>query len=75
MRGICFPDADLHWKSDEKYAILKKIQLKKIHVLIKDKQPVMGVRTGDDEEKKTGMVAVRVVYRPYCVFDAHVVPA
>ena len=70
MRGICFPDADLHWKSDEKYAILKKM-----HILIKDKQPVMGVRTGDDEEKKTGMVAVCVVYRPDRVFDAHVVPA
>ena len=70
MQGICFPDADLHWKSDEKYAILKKM-----HILIKDKQTVMGVRTGDDEEKKTGMVAVRGVYRPYRVFDAHVVPA
>ena len=55
--------------------MMKKIQLKKIHVLIKDKQPVMGVRTGDDEEKKTGMVAVRVVDRPYRVFDAHVIPA
>ena len=70
MQGICFPDADLHWKSDEKYAILKKM-----HILIKDKQTVMGVRTGDDEEKKTGMVAVRVVYRPDRVSDAHVVPA
>ena len=70
MRGICIPDADLHWKSDEKYAILKKM-----HILIKDKQPVMGVRTGDDEEKKTGLVAVRVVDRPYRVFDAHVIPA
>lgn len=70
MRGICIEDQGFYWKSDEKYAILKKI-----HVLIKDKQPVMGVRTGDDEEKKTGMVAVRVVYRPYRVFDAHVVPA
>lgn len=70
MRGICIPDADLHWKSDEKYAILKKM-----HILIIDKQPVIGVRTGDDEKKKTGMVAVRVVYRPDRVFDAHVVPA
>lgn len=70
MRGICIEDQGFYWKSDEKYAILKKM-----HVLIKDKQPVMGVRTGDDEEKKTGMVAVRVVYRPYRVFDAHVVPA
>ena len=70
MRGICIPDTDLHWKSDEKYAILKKM-----HILIKDKQTVMGVRTGDDEEKKTGMVAVRVVDRPYRVFDAHVIPA
>lgn len=33
MQGICIPDADLHWKSDEKYAILKK----KMHILIKDK--------------------------------------
>ena len=32
MRGICIPDADLHWKSDEKYAILKKT-----HILIIDK--------------------------------------
>ena len=70
MRGICIPDADLHWKSDEKYAILKKM-----HILIKDKQPVIGVRTGDNEKKKTGMVAVCVVYRPDRVFDAHVVPA
>lgn len=70
MRGICIEDQGFYWKSDEKYAILKKM-----HVLIKDKQTVMGVRTGDDEEKKTGMVAVRVVYRPYRVFDAHVVPA
>lgn len=70
MRGICIEDQGFYWKSDEKYAILKKI-----HVLIKDKQTVMGVRTGDDEEKKTGMVAVRVVYRPDRVFDAHVVPA
>lgn len=70
MRGICIEDQGFYWKSDEKYAILKKI-----HVLIKDKQPVMGVRTGDDEEKKTGMVAVHVVYRPDRVFDAHVVPA
>ena len=70
MRGICIEDQGFYWKSDEKYAILKKM-----HILIKDKQPVMGVRTGDDEKKKTGMVAVRVVYRPYRVFDAHVVPA
>ena len=70
MRGICIEDQGFYWKSDEKYAILKKM-----HILIKDKQPVMGVRTGDDEEKKTGMVAVRVVYRPYRVFDAHVIPA
>ena len=32
MRGIYIPDADLHWKSDEKYAILKKM-----HIFIKDK--------------------------------------
>ena len=32
MRGICIPDADLHWKSDEKYAILTKM-----HILIIDK--------------------------------------
>ncbi len=32
MRGICIPDADLHWKSGEKYAILKKM-----HILIIDK--------------------------------------
>ena len=32
MQGICIPDADLHWKSDEKYAILKKR-----HILIIDK--------------------------------------
>lgn len=70
MREICIEDQGFYWKSDEKYAILKKM-----HILIKDKQPVMGVRTGDDEKKKTGMVAVRVVYRPYRVFDAHVVPA
>lgn len=70
MRGICIEDQGFYWKSDEKYAILKKM-----HVLIKDKQTVMGVRTGDDEEKKTGMVAVRVVDRPYRVFDAHVIPA
>ena len=70
MREICIEDQGFYWKSVEKYAILKKM-----HVLIKDKQPVMGVRTGDDEKKKTGMVAVRVVYRPYRVFDAHVVPA